>query len=97
MRCRLRTTWVPLASGVEPTTMPVLPPWGTMLTPASAQALTTSATSNVLAGRTTARALPRSRLRQSCSQAHKSPSVNTLATPTVARRACSRDSNESMV
>ena len=67
MRVRLSTTWVPLASGVEPTTMPVLPPWGTMLTPAAAQAFTTAATCSVEAGRTTARALPRSRLRQSSS------------------------------
>ena len=86
MRCRLKTTWVPVASGVEPTTMPVLPPCGTMLTRAAAQAFTTKATSCVLAGRTTASALPRSRLRQSSSQALRSPSVCTLGAPTVARR-----------
>ena len=67
MRVKLSTTCVPLASGVEPTTMPVLPPWGTMLTPAAAQAWTTKATWAVDAGRTTARDLPRSRLRQSSS------------------------------
>jgi len=67
MRCRLSTSWVPLASGTAPTTMLVLPPWGTMLAPACAQAFTTAATSDVLPGRTTARALPRARLRQSCS------------------------------
>ena len=65
--------------------MPVLPPWGTMLTCAAAQALTTAATSDVLAGRTTAKALPRSRLRQSNSQAVKSPSVSTFAGPQICR------------
>ncbi len=44
MRCRLSTTCWPEPSGVEPTDSPVLPPWGTMLTPAAAQALTTAAT-----------------------------------------------------
>ena len=67
MRCMLSTTWVPLSLGIEPTTKPVLPPCGTMLTLAFAQALTVAATSSVLAGRTTASALPRERLRQSCS------------------------------
>ena len=67
MRARFRTTWVPELSGVEPTTRPVLPPCGTMDTPAAAQALTTAATSPVEPGRTTARALPRARLRQSVS------------------------------
>ena len=36
-------------------------------------------------GRTTASALPRARLRQSCSQALRSPSVSTWAAPTMAR------------
>ena len=67
MRVRLRTTWRPDASGVEPTTMPVLPPCGTMDVPAAAQARTTAATSSVEPGRTTARALPWARLRQSIS------------------------------
>jgi len=66
-RRRLRITWVPDSSGTEPTTSPVLPPWGTIDTRASEQAFTTSATSCVLPGRTTASALPRARLRQSCS------------------------------
>ena len=64
----------------------VLPPCGTMGVPASAQARTTAATSSVEPGRTTARALPRVRLRQSCSQAPRSPSVSTLAAPTALRR-----------
>ena len=89
MRSRLSTTWVPEESGVEPTTMPVLPPWGTMLTPACAQALTTADTSGVLAGRTTANAWPRSRLRQSCSQALRSVAgsscVSTWSEPTALR------------
>ena len=67
MRVRLSTTCWPVWSGVAPTDRPVLPPWGTICTPAAAQALTTAATSAVLPGRTTARALPRTRLRQSCS------------------------------
>ena len=45
MRCRLRTTCWPDASGTEPTTKPVLPPWGTMLVEVLAQAFTTAATS----------------------------------------------------
>ncbi len=65
MRVRLSTTWVPLASGVEPTDRPVLPPWGIMATPAAAQTLTTAATSWVEPGRTTASALPCMRPRQS--------------------------------
>ncbi len=65
MRVKLKTTWVPLASGVDPTTMPVFPPCGTMLTAAFTQALTTWATCSVEFGLTTAKALPRSRLRQS--------------------------------
>src|SRR3989338_7462173 len=89
MRVRLSTICVPESSGVEPTARPVLPPWGTMAVPA-AQALTTAATSCVLAGRTTARALPRTRRRQSCSQAERSPSVITWAGPTMARRVSSR-------
>jgi len=46
----------PLATA--PPQRPVLPPWGTMATPASAQARTTAATSAVLAGRTTAGLAP---------------------------------------
>ena len=65
MRCRLSTICWPDSSGTEPTARPVLPPCGTKLTPAAAQALTMAATSAVLAGRTTASALPWARLRQS--------------------------------
>ena len=89
-RCRLSTICRPDSSGVEPTTRPVLPPCGTMPRPLSgccvkklAQALTTCATSSVLAGRTTASALPRLRLRQSWVQALSSPSVSTWALPTM--------------
>ncbi|MNT47237.1 hypothetical protein D3C72_1839350 [compost metagenome] len=67
MRPRFSTTCVPEVSGVDPTTRPVLPPCGTMAVPLAAQALTTAATSSVEPGRTTARALPCSRRRQSCS------------------------------
>jgi len=91
MRVRLSTICVPDASGVEPTASPVLPPCGTMAVPAAAQALTTAATSGVLAGRTTARALPRTRRRQSCSQAVRSPSVSTWASPTMERRVSSKE------
>ena len=59
MRVRAITTEAPLASGTEPPHMPVLPPCGTMATPASAHARTTAATSAVVPGRTTARAAPR--------------------------------------
>ena len=94
MRCRLSTTCVPLLSGVEPTTRPVLPPCGTMLAPAAAQALTTSATCCVLPGRTTASAVPRTRLRQSCSHAPRSAVgsswVRTLVSPTMRRRESSK-------
>ena len=45
----------------------------------------------VLAGRTTARALPRTRRRQSCSQAVRSPSVSTWASPTMERRVSSKE------
>jgi hypothetical protein len=44
--------------GVAPPHSPVLPPCGTIATPASAQARTTAATSSVLPGKTTQRALP---------------------------------------
>ena len=57
--------WMP--SGTLPTASPVLPPCGTIETPSAAQALTTAATSKVLPGRTTARARPWARFRQSCS------------------------------
>ena len=67
MRVRLSTTSRPEPSGVEPTDRLVLPPWGTMATPACAQQRTTAATSAALAGRTTASALPVRRRRQSCS------------------------------
>ena len=90
MRARLSTICVPDASGVEPSASPVLPPCGTMAVPAAAQALTTAATSGVLAVRTTARALPRTRRRQSCSQAVISPSVMTCVGPTMERRVASR-------
>ena len=57
-----------------------------MLTPAAAQALTTAATSSVQPGRTTARARPCWRLRQSFSQALRSVAgsswVSTWAAPT---------------
>ena len=65
MRRRLSSTCVPLPSGTDPTDRPVLPPCGTMDAPCAAQARTTAATSAVLAGRTTAKALPCSRPRQS--------------------------------
>ncbi len=90
MRVRLSTTCVPLSSGIAPTASPVLPPCGTMAVPAAAQAFTTAATCAVSAGRTTASALPRARLRQSCSQAPRSPSVSTWGAPTMARRESSR-------
>src|ERR1700730_3081206 len=38
--------------GTPPPTKPVLPPWGTIATPAARQARTTAATSAVVAGRT---------------------------------------------
>ena len=59
------STWRPWSSGTPPPTRPVLPPCGTSVTPAAAQALTTAATSAVEPGRTTARARPCQRLRQS--------------------------------
>ena len=68
MRVMLSTIWVPELSGTPPTTSPVLPPCGTMVVPIAAQALTTAATCAVSPGRTTARARPCTRLRQSCSQ-----------------------------
>ncbi len=58
-RARLSSTCVPLESGTEAPTRLVLPPCGTKATPASRQASTTAATSAVLPGRTTQRALPR--------------------------------------
>src|SRR5205809_3593029 len=70
--------------------MPVLPPCGTRLVPAFAQARTKAATSCVEPGLATASALPRMRLRQSCSQAVRSPSVNTCCAPTMARRLSGR-------
>src|SRR5205809_7283027 len=70
--------------------MPVLPPCGTRLVPAFAQARTKAATSCVEPGLATASALPRMRLRQSCSHAVRSPSVNTCCAPTMARRLSSR-------
>jgi hypothetical protein len=57
-RVRLSSTWVPLGSGTEPPTKPVLPPCGTIGVPFAAQALTTAATSAVEPGRTTANARP---------------------------------------
>ena len=83
MRCRLSTTCVPDASGVEPTTSPVLPPCGTMDVPRRGAGLDHLRDfARWSPGRTTASALPRERLRQSCSQALRSPSVSTLAAPT---------------
>ena len=85
MRAMLSTIWVPEPSGTPPTTSPVLPPCGTMVVPVCAQALTTAATCDVSPGRTTARARPCTRLRQSCSQALRSAPgsswVSTLAVP----------------
>ncbi len=52
------TTWVPESSGTPPATRPVLPPCGTIATPAAWQAVTTAATSAVDPGRTTASARP---------------------------------------
>ena len=46
------------ASGVAAPHIPVLPPWGTIAIPDSAHVATTAATCCVLAGRTTASALP---------------------------------------
>jgi hypothetical protein len=89
MRVMLSTICVPESSGTPPTTKPVLPPCGTMGVPAAAHALTTAATSVVLPGRTTAKAWPRTRLRQSCSQGLRSAPgsswVSTLAAPQIWR------------
>ena len=97
MRCRLSTSWLPELSGVLPTTRPVLPPCGTMLRGCcgwalrcSIQARTMAATCAVLPGRSTAKARPCSRLRQSCSQALRSPSVSTWAGPSAVRSRSSR-------
>ena len=81
-RARLSTSCLPLASGTEPPTSPVLPPWGTMLVPCSAHSSTTCATSAVLPGRTTASALPCQRLRQSTSHCPRLSPVSTLPAPT---------------
>ena len=85
MRERLSTTCVPEPSGVDPATSPVLPPCGTIETSATAQALTTAATSFAEPGRTTHNALPCERLRQSTSHALRSPASNRLASPTIPR------------
>ena len=55
----------PFSSGVPPPTRPVLPPCGTTATFSAAHSPTTAATSPVLAGRTTASALPAKFSRQS--------------------------------
>ena len=90
MRCKLKTTCWPESSGIEPTAKPVLPPCGTMLILALAQAFTTSETSCTLAGLTTANARPCARLRQSRSQALKSVLgsswVRTWAVPQIWRK-----------
>ncbi len=65
MRVRLSTTAVPLVSGVLAMAKPVLPPWGTMGVPCAAHWRTTAATSWVWRGRTTAKARPGWRPRQS--------------------------------
>ena len=51
--------------GTEPPHRPVLPPCGTIATPASAHRRTTADTSAVVAGRTTPTAAPLNCLRQS--------------------------------
>ena len=48
----------PLWSGTEPPQYPVLPPWGTMPTPFSAQILTISATWTAVRGLSTKAASP---------------------------------------
>jgi len=53
-----RTSSDPSSFGTAPPTIEVLPPWATIGTPAPAHRRTTSATSPVLAGRTTALVLP---------------------------------------
>jgi hypothetical protein len=52
-------TWLPLSSGTDAPTSPVLPPCGTSDAPCSRHAATTPATSAVDAGRTTASARPK--------------------------------------
>lgn len=89
IRVMLSTICVPEPLGTPPTTSPVLPPWGTIGVFAAAQALTTAATCAVSPGRTTARARPCTRLRQSCSQVLRSVAgsswVSTLAGPQIWR------------
>ena len=81
-RRRLTTTSPP--RGTDPPTSPVLPPWGTTPTPASAQARSTPATSAVEAGRTTASAVPDQRRVQSVSyDARRSGSVRQWLGPTI--------------
>ena len=58
MRVSAMTICRPLSSGVAPPTMEVLPPCGTMGTPAATQALTQAESSSVLPGRSTASAAP---------------------------------------
>ncbi|MOA63002.1 hypothetical protein D3C78_1885880 [compost metagenome] len=53
MRIMLSTTWAPLASGVAPPLMPVLPPWVTTGVCVSWQMHITAAVWAVSAGRTT--------------------------------------------
>jgi hypothetical protein len=57
-RDRLMTTDSPSIPGVAAPQRLVLPPCGTIATPAPAQARTTAATAAVVAGRTTQSALP---------------------------------------
>jgi hypothetical protein len=75
------------AAGTPPPTRPVLPPWGRIGTPAWAQALMTSATSLVEAGRTTARQGPVNLLDQSVTYgATSSGAVSTCSAPTISAR-----------
>ena len=76
----------PAAAGTAPPDIPVLPPWGTMATPADAQAWTTRAVSATEAGRTTARASPVNRPRWPVRYAAASGPVSTPAGPRSARR-----------
>ena len=91
IRPRDSTTWSPEPSGTPPPTSPVLPPCGTVATPASWHAVTTAATSSVDPGRTTASARPAWTPVQSTTYAPvSSSSVRTWSAPTAVRRWSSR-------
>ena len=74
------------AAGTAPPDMPVLPPWGTMATPAETHARTTRAVSSTEAGRTTARASPVNKPRWPVRYGAASALVRTPAGPRSERR-----------